>query len=210
VVDDRHELNSPTHTVFLSLCLPITPTDNALALSTALTAKTTQLCLGLEDGAADILKLVPPNTAELLLWWFGDDMVAARGESLADSGGLTFQAGQRQAILNVIVANNVLGRNRRHWSLLNLYKAAVLNALLSVNRLKEVAQDNDAHLQYSFKMATGTGKTWLLQALMIWHLLNKSAALAEGIYDVRFTWQLLVGAPKLVVYERLLDASAAS
>lgn len=42
--------------------------DNQLALSIGLTAKTQQLCLGLESGAADILELVTPTTAELLIW----------------------------------------------------------------------------------------------------------------------------------------------
>jgi type III restriction enzyme len=42
--------------------------DNQLALSTGLTLKTNQLCLGLESGAADILELVTPTTAELLTW----------------------------------------------------------------------------------------------------------------------------------------------
>jgi len=55
-------------------------------------------------------------------------------------------------------------------------------------------------------MATGTGKTWVLQALMIWQLLNKTAALAEGIDDPRFTRQFLIVAPGLIVYDRLLDA----
>jgi type III restriction enzyme len=55
-------------------------------------------------------------------------------------------------------------------------------------------------------MATGTGKTWVLQALMIWQLLNKTAALAEGMDDARFTRQFMVVAPGLIVYERLLDA----
>ena len=39
-------------------------TNKQLALSTGLTAKTNQLCLGLESGAADILALVTPTTAE--------------------------------------------------------------------------------------------------------------------------------------------------
>lgn len=48
-------------------------THNPLALAAALTAKTQALCLGLEHGAADVLELVTPTTAELLLWWFGDE-----------------------------------------------------------------------------------------------------------------------------------------
>jgi type III restriction enzyme len=41
---------------------------------------------------------------------------------------------------------------------------------------------------------------------MIWQLLNKTAALAEGMDDPRFTRQFMVVAPGLIVYERLLDA----
>ncbi len=78
--------------------------------------------------------------------------------------------------------------------------------LLLGNRLGEVAQSKNAHPKYCFKMATGTGKTWVLQALMIWQLLNKTAMLAEGIDDPRFTRHFMVVAPGLIVYERLLDA----
>ena len=42
-----------------------------LALSAALTTRTNALALGLEHGAADLLELVTPTTAELLQWWFG-------------------------------------------------------------------------------------------------------------------------------------------
>ena len=173
--------------------------DHQLALSAGLTAKTNQLCMGLESGAADILELVTPTTAELLLWWFGEDMVLARG-------GLNFHAGQKQAILNAIVAHEVLGKDHANWTLLDLYKNCAPDALLTGARLNEVAQVKHAHPKYCFKMATGTGKTWVLQALMIWQMLNKSAALAEGVDDARFTRQFMVVAPGLIVYERLLDA----
>ncbi len=176
--------------------------NDQLALSIGLTAKTKQLCLGLESGAADILELVTPTTAELLLWWFGEDMVLARS-------GLNFHAGQKQAILNAIVAHEVLSLDKADqtgWTLLDLYRACAPDALLTGTRLNEVAQAKHAHPKYCFKMATGTGKTWVLQALMIWQLLNKTAALAEGIDDARFTRFFLVVAPGLIVYERLLDA----
>ena len=129
--------------------------DDQLALSAGLSAKTKQLCLGLESGAADILELVTPTTAELLKWWFGEDMVIARG-------GLNFHAGQKQAILNAIVAHEVLGKDSAHWTLLDLYRACAPDALLAGTRLHEVAQDKHAHPKYCFKMATGTGKTWVL------------------------------------------------
>lgn len=177
--------------------------EHPLALSAGLTAKTNALCLGLESGAADVLELVTPTTAELLGWWFGEDMVAARGGS---GGGLNFHAGQKQAILNAIVAHEVLGAGRERWGLLDLYEAAAPDALLVGNRMAEVSAPKHAHPKYCFKMATGTGKTWVLQALMIWQLLNKTAALEAGVDDARFTRHFMVVAPGLIVYERLLDA----
>jgi type III restriction enzyme len=177
----------------------VTKANDQLALSAGLTAKTHALCLGLESGAADILELVTPTTAELLMWWFGEDMVAARA-------GLNFHAGQKQAILNAIVAHEVLGAGQENWTLLDLYRAVAPDALLAGTRLTEVASPKHGHPKYCFKMATGTGKTWVLQALMIWQLLNKTAMLAEGIDDARFTRQFMVVAPGLIVYERLLDA----
>ena len=97
-----------------------TPHD-PMALSTGLTARTRQLSLSLESGAADILDLVTPTTAELLRWWFGEDMAMARGS-------LNFHAGQKQAILNAIVAHEVLGAGLDHWTLLDLYRAAAPDA----------------------------------------------------------------------------------
>jgi type III restriction enzyme len=194
----------------------ITATANSndqLALAAGLTAKTNQLCLGLESGAADILELVTPTTADLLAWWFGEDMVMARGGRIESkngfcfpSGGLNFHEGQAQAILNTIVAHEVLGARLDRWTLLDLYRAAAPDALLTGTRLNEVSADKHGHPKYCLKMATGTGKTWVLQALMIWQLLNKTAALAESIDDPRFTRQFMVVAPGLIVYERLLDA----
>jgi type III restriction enzyme len=169
--------------------------EDQLALSTGLTAKTNQLCIGLESGVADIFELVTPTTAELLKWWFGEDMIAARST-------LNFHAGQRQAILNAIVAHEVLNTA----TLLNLYREVAPDALLTGSRMNEVAQAKHAHPKYCLKMATGTGKTWVLQALLIWQLLNKTAAQAQGMDDPRFTRQFLIVAPGLIVYDRLLDA----
>ena len=168
---------------------------DALALAQALTCKAKALCHGLESGVAEILDLVTPTTAELLKWWFGDDMTAARG-------ALNFHAGQKQAILNAIVAHEVLATT----SVLELYRQVAPDALLAGGRMNELAQSKHAHPKYCFKMATGTGKTWVLQALLIWQLLNKTAALAEGVDDARFTRQFLIVAPGLIVYDRLLDA----
>ena len=119
----------------------MTDTNDQLALSAALTLKTNQLCIGLESGTAEILELVTPTTSELLKWWFGEDMVLARG-------GLNFHTGQKQAILNAIVAHEVLGQGHDQWNLLDLYRAAAPDALLAGTRLNEVAQGKHAHPKY--------------------------------------------------------------
>lgn len=165
-----------------------------LQLADALTARTNALCIGLEDGTADLFELVTPTTAALLKWWFGAEMTAARG-------GLNFHPGQRQAILNAIVAHEVLGCT----TLQALYQSVMPDALTE-KRLAEISQAKHAHPKYCLKMATGTGKTWVLQALLVWQLLNRTAVLEEGVDDARFTRNFLIVAPGLIVYERLLDA----
>ncbi len=167
---------------------------SALPLAAALTKRTHELCDGLAHGHAGILDRVTPVTAELLRWWFGEDACAARG--------FNFHPGQRQAILNLIVAHEVLASAH----LKDLYTQVCAAALLEDGLLDEVAQDKHAHPKYCLKMATGTGKTWVLQALLIWQLLNRTVALDEGRDDARFTRRFLVVAPGLIVYERLLDA----
>ncbi|MHB1271757.1 MAG: DEAD/DEAH box helicase family protein [Rhodanobacter sp.] len=167
---------------------------NPLALAAALTHRTEQLCIGLEQGIADIYELVTPVTAELLRWWFGEDACQSRT--------FNFHPGQKQAILNVIVAHEVLDSP----NLKDLYQQVCADALLEGTRLADVAQGKHGHPKYCLKMATGTGKTWVLQALLVWQLLNKTAALDEGRDDPRFTRRFLIVAPGLIVYERLLDA----
>lgn len=168
--------------------------DDQLALARALTQRAQSLCLGLEYGEAEILELVTPTTAELLRWWFGEDACQSRA--------FNFHAGQRQAILNTIVAHEVLDSP----NLADLYRRVCADELLKGDRLVEVGQGKHAHPKYCLKMATGTGKTWVLQALLVWQLLNRTATLAEGLDDPRFSRHFLIVAPGLIVYERLLDA----
>ena len=168
--------------------------QDVLPLAKALTGRTQQLCIGLEQGIADLYELVTPVTAELLRWWFGADACQSRS--------LNFHPGQKQAILNAIVAHEVLDSP----DLAALYRQVCADALLEGDLLAEVMQAKHAHPKYCLKMATGTGKTWVLQALLVWQMLNKTAALNEGRDDPRFTRRFLVVAPGLIVYERLLDA----
>lgn len=168
--------------------------DEPLALAKTLTRKVEQISVGLESGTADLYDMVAPVTAELLRWWFGNDACQTRSHN--------FHLGQRQAILNTIVAHEVLGSP----DLKDLYQQVCAEALLSGVRLAEVSQPKHAHPKYCLKMATGTGKTWVLQALLVWQMLNKTLALDSGHDDPRFTRRFLIVAPGLIVYERLLDA----
>jgi type III restriction enzyme len=169
---------------------PTTP----MPLAAALTAQTQELCRGLEDGSATIYEQVTPVTADLLRWWFLEDFCLARR--------FNFHAGQKSAILNAIVAHEVLNAP----NLQALYQAVTPDTLLEGGVFAEVVQSKHAHPKYCLKMATGTGKTWVLQALLVWQLLNANAAKSADAPDPRFTRNFLIVAPGLIVYDRLLDA----
>lgn len=145
-------------------------------------------CSGLESGNAPILQKVTPVTADLLRWWFQQDC--------CDTRAVNFHDGQRQAILNAIYCHEVL----QPESLVDLYSKLAAEDLLTAQRLEQVMRSQ--HPKYCLKMATGTGKTWVLQALLYWQLLNA----ARSPQDKRFTRNFLIVAPGLIVYQRLLDA----
>lgn len=146
---------------------------------------------GIVDGTGSkLLDQVTPVTAELLRFWFQQDY--------CDLRELNFHAGQRAAILHIIYAHEVLGTTR----LRDLYEAVAPEAMLEGGVLGEVTRDRHDHPKYAAKMATGTGKTWVLNALLVWQYLNKLAY----PQDPRFSSNFLLVAPGLIVYDRLLDS----
>ncbi|MEI6193617.1 MAG: DEAD/DEAH box helicase family protein [Verrucomicrobiota bacterium] len=159
-----------------------------LPLVRALTPRLQADCAGLESGNAPILEKVTPVTADLLRWWFQQDC--------CDTRSVNFHDGQRQALLHTIYAHEIL----QPATLVDLYQKLTAEDLLTARRLEEVTQSR--HPKYCLKMATGTGKTWVLQALLYWQLLNA----ARAREDQRFTRNFLIVAPGLIVYQRLLDA----
>jgi type III restriction enzyme len=159
-----------------------------LPLVKALTPRLQAECAGLESGSAPILEKVTSITADLLRWWFQQDC--------CDGRDVNFHDGQRQAILHTIYAHEILQPD----TLVDLYQKLAAEDLLTARRLEQVAQSR--HPKYCLKMATGTGKTWVLQALIYWQLLNT----ARTPQDKRFTRNFLIVAPGLIVYQRLLDA----
>ena len=162
---------------------------NELTLAKKLTQRVAEACAGLENGDAPILEHVTETTAELLKWWFQQDFI--------DTRAFNFHDGQRAALLNVIYAHEVLGMT----TLKGLYEDVAPEVLLTSGSNFITASKND-YPKYCLKMATGTGKTWVLQALMVWQTLNANRAPQSP----RYTKNFLVVAPGLIVYDRLRDA----
>jgi len=80
---------------------------------------------------------------------------------------------------------------------------AICPELLNEMDLLDLKKDKYSHPKYCIKMATGTGKTWVLSAMMMWQYLNaKNEENPTGRYSKNF----LLVAPGIIVYERLLDA----
>ncbi|GLB63949.1 hypothetical protein NCCP2495_18280 [Dietzia sp. NCCP-2495] len=160
-------------------------------LAKGLSAVVEPLIPGVVDGTgSNLLDQVTPVTAELLHFWFQQDYCELRE--------LNFHAGQRAAIFHMIYAHEVLGTTR----LRDLYEAVAPEAMLEGGVLGEVTRDRHDHPKYAAKMATGTGKTWVLNALLVWQYLNKLA----NPQDPRFSSNFLLVAPGLIVYDRLLDS----
>lgn len=165
-----------------------------MALASALTRRARSLSAGLEGGSAAVLERVTPVTADLLRWWFGD---AACGERKHN-----FHPGQRQAILNLIVAHEVLDSR----DLIDIHRQLRAGVLPDPQQPAHRAPDSPAHPQYCLKMATASGKSWVLQALLVWQMLNRTAALEKGREDPRHSRHFLVATRGQVDHERLLRA----
>lgn len=147
--------------------------------------------------SGEMLEKVTPVTAELLKYWFSDDFCSLRA--------CNFHEGQRQAILNIIYLHEIVKERK----VLDAYSNIIPELMDSVD-LKQLAKPKYQFPKYAVKMATGTGKTWVMHALIIWQILN-SSSLTDGGGETqevkpRFTKNFLIVAPGLIVYDRLLDA----
>ncbi len=129
-------------------------------------------------------------TRDLLRFWF--DPVFCENRTI------NFHRGQKQAILNTIYVHEIL----KTTSVFDTY-AIVDQGVLAEMDLMELKKPKYQHPKYAMKMATGTGKTWVINALLIWQYLN---ARHEEKLSGRYSKNFLLVAPGLIVYERLLDA----
>ncbi|MBO7556963.1 MAG: DEAD/DEAH box helicase family protein [Bacteroidaceae bacterium] len=153
-------------------------------------AKRLSEAVNAEMESGEMLQKVTPITKELLTFWFGAEHCELRS--------LNFHEGQRQAILNIIYLHEVKGVH----NVLDSYQS-VAEDLLAFADISTLHQDKYQMPKYAVKMATGTGKTWVMHALLIWQILN---ARHEDEPSGRFTKNFLIVAPGLIVYDRLQDA----
>lgn len=137
----------------------------------------------------EMMEQVMPVTAELLRFWFCEPFTNERG--------INFHEGQRQAILNAIYLHEVL----KISNVMEIYKA-VVPEMLPMTDLALLGKPKYAFPKYAVKMATGTGKTWVMHALLLWQILN----VRHTEDSSRYTQNFLIVAPGLVVYDRLQDA----
>ena len=129
-------------------------------------------------------------TQDLLKYWFKEPHTETRY--------FNFHEGQKQAILNAIYLHEIVGVKTVRDTYENIYPE-----LLGDIDMNELAKDKYKIPKYAVKMATGTGKTWVMHALIIWQYLNaKYESEKSGKYSKIF----LLVAPGIIVYERLLDA----
>lgn len=145
------------------------------------------------DGAGSMMEAVTPVTRDLLRFWFTEPFT---------NRPLNFHSGQRQAILNVVYLHEVAraGNPREAYE-------SVAEPLLAEGGgavAAELAKEKYAYPKHLVKMATGTGKTWVMHALLVWQYLN--ARHETGDASGLWTRNFLFVAPGLIVYERLLDA----
>lgn len=138
----------------------------------------------------ELLAKATPATKELLTFWFDKAHIEMRY--------INFHQGQRQAILNTIYLHEVLGVK----AVKDIYENIEFELLSEID-MAEFRKPKYEIPKYGIKMATGTGKTWVMHALLIWQYLN---AKYEEQHSGRYSKNFLLVAPGLIVYERLLDA----
>lgn len=124
-------------------------------------------------------------TRELFKWWFSDQ--AHEGEK--------FHICQKRALETIIYCYEILGVPLVE----GLFNAFSSDLLEKENLKKSIADIK--HPRFGIKMGTGTGKTWVMTALVVWQCLNR-----VKLNDKRFSAHFLLCAPGNIVYDRLLDS----
>lgn len=132
---------------------------------------------------------VTQTTLELLSYWFEEDR-----------DGPTFYQCQQQAIETMIYCHEIL-RIENPYQLYE--KLSPERPDLQELMRSKVLQDELNPItfpKYCLKMATGSGKTWVLNALLVWHYFNALNEERPGLFTNRF----LIVTPGREVQKRIL------
>jgi len=154
-----------------------------------LAKKLTEL-VNIEIQRQEFYDRLTPVTRDLVRFWLD--------EVFCENRDINYHLGQRQAILNTIYVHEIL----RTSTVFDTYDM-IDSELLAEMDLNELVKPKYQFPKYAIKMATGTGKTWVLEALLIWQYLN---AKHEESVSSRYSKNFLLVAPGLIIYERLLNA----
>lgn len=130
-------------------------------------------------------KQITDTTRELFNWWFTELVHEPDA----------FHICQRRALETLVYCYEILGMPLVE-SLFEIFSSG----LLERENLKK-GIEKIVHPRYGIKMATGTGKTWVITAIIVWQYWNR---VRTG--DTRFASHFLLCAPGNIVYERLLDS----
>ena len=125
---------------------------------------------------------VTPTTRRLLEFWFKE-------EHLLEDGSLfNFWRCQKEAIESLIYVYEVCKLKR-------IYEMAQ-----SFGVSLQIDPTTDLWPKYCFKMATGSGKTFVMAMVLVWQYFNK---IYETKSDIRYSTHFLLLAPNLIVFDRL-------
>ena len=127
------------------------------------------------------------TTRQLLAYWFDRDHEA----------GEQFYECQRCAIETVIYCHEVCGIR----TLRDLYERFAPEYAATHKTVADEIQ-SIPFMKYCLKMATGSGKTWVLAALLVWQYFNALNGEDNAPYSYRFA----VVTPGLEVLNRILDS----
>ena len=126
-------------------------------------------------------------TRHLLEFWFKEEHI------LSDGSPFKFWHCQKQAM----------------ESLIYIYEVCKYKSVYELAQGFRVTMSIDPTLdiwpKYCFKMATGSGKTWVMALALLWQYFNKIFGTNNNI---RYTSHFLLLAPNLIVLDRLKEAFA--
>lgn len=128
---------------------------------------------------------ITPVTRELFSYWFNVDI----------HENCKFHICQRRAIEAAVYC----------YEILDLPLPKTLFENFDEEQLKKEGLEAELEKiefpRFAIKMATGTGKTWVINALIVWQYFNKIK-----LTDKKFASHFLLVAPGNIVYDRLLDS----